>query len=104
MKRKLLGTRRNFLARSLGLAASFSIGGLGARAHAPVTIFAAASTAGAIEAVAKGFEVFNAGSVRAVFAASSILARQIAQGAPADIYLSANAAWMDGSTFVTLPL
>ncbi len=71
------------------------MGGLGARAKAPVTIFAAASTAGAIEAVAKDFEGLNAGSVRAVFAASSILARQIAQGAPADIYLSANAAWMD---------
>jgi molybdate transport system substrate-binding protein len=94
-KRRTIASRRCFLARSLGLAAGFSLGGLGARAGAPVTIFAAASTAGAIEAVARGFEAVNAGSVRAVFAASSVLARQIAQGAPADIYLSANAAWMD---------
>jgi molybdate transport system substrate-binding protein len=95
IKRRATGSRRCFLARSLGLAAGFSLGGLGARAEAPVTIFAAASTAGAIEAAARGFEALNAGSVRAVFAASSILARQISQGAPADIYLSANAAWMD---------
>lgn len=99
-KTKAFGTRRCFLMRSLGMAVSFSIGGVGARAKTPVTIFAAVSTAGAVEAVAKGFEakVFedvNAGSVRAVFASSSILARQIEQGAPADIYLSANTVWMD---------
>ena len=70
-ERNAIGSRRTFLARSLGLAASFSMAGLGARAKAPVTIFAAASTAGAIEAVAKDFEALNAGSVRAVFAASS---------------------------------
>jgi len=33
--------------------------------------------------------------VRGVFAGSSILAKQIENGAPADIYLSANPAWMD---------
>jgi len=88
-------TRRCFLARSLGLVAGSSLGGIGVLAAAPVTIFAAASTAAAIEAAARDFETMHAGAVRAVVAASSILARQIAQGAPADIYLSANTAWMD---------
>ncbi len=93
-----MASRRTFLARSLGLAAGFSLDGLGVggvRAQAPVTVFAAASTAGAVAAVAKEFEISAKETVRGVFAASSILARQIAQGAPADIYLSANSAWMD---------
>ncbi len=100
-KRKAIAShclsRRRILKRSLGLAASFSFGGISnaIAASAPVTIFAAASTAGAIEAVAKDFEGATGETVRAVFAASSILARQIMQGAPADIYLAANAAWMD---------
>ncbi len=61
----------------------------------PVTIFAAASTGGAIEAVARDYEAGGGGPVRTVLAASSTLARQIDHGAPADLYLSANVAWMD---------
>ena len=41
---------------------------------------------------------FNADAqtpVRAAYAASSTLAKQIANGAPASVYLSANTAWMD---------
>ena len=33
--------------------------------------------------------------VTASYAASSALAKQIAQGAPADVYVSANIKWMD---------
>ncbi len=65
------------------------------RAGEPVTLFAAASTVEAVGAVARAYEAGGGGKVRTVFAASSTLARQIAQGAPADLYLSANAAWMD---------
>ena len=64
------------------------------RAEPPVTLFAAASTVNAVAAVARAYEA-GGGKVRTVFAASSTLARQIAQGAPADLYLSANVAWMD---------
>ncbi len=60
-----------------------------------MTIFAAASMAGAIEAAARDFESKGGAPVRVVLAASSTLARQIARGAPADLYLSANRAWMD---------
>lgn len=70
-----------------------------------VTIFAAASTTGALNEVVQAFEAqaFKARAdgpakpavVRAVFAASSTLAKQITQGAPADLFLSASAAWMD---------
>ncbi len=65
------------------------------RASETVTLFAAASTVEAVAAVARAYEAGGGGKVRTVFAASSTLARQIAQGAPADLYLSANAAWMD---------
>ncbi|WP_299392052.1 molybdate ABC transporter substrate-binding protein [Pelagibius sp.] len=60
-----------------------------------VTLFAAASTTDAVEEVAEAFAASTGGSIRPVVAASSTLARQIAQGAPADIYLSANVRWMD---------
>jgi molybdate transport system substrate-binding protein len=65
------------------------------RAEPPVTLFAAASTIEAVTAAARAYEAGGGDRVRTVFAASSTLARQIAQGAPADLYLSANAAWMD---------
>jgi len=64
-------------------------------AHAEVTLFAAASTTEAAEAVAGAAGRAGLGPVRVVVAASSTLARQIEQGAPADLFLSANAAWMD---------
>jgi len=65
------------------------------RAERPVTLFAAASTVKAATAVARAFDAGGGGKIRIVFAASSTLARQIAQGAPADLYLSASTAWMD---------
>jgi molybdate transport system substrate-binding protein len=60
-----------------------------------VTIFAAASTTGAVEDAARIFEQASGIRVRAVFAASSILAKQVAADAPADLYLSASSHWMD---------
>ncbi len=65
------------------------------RAEPPVTLFAAASTVNAVAAVARAYEAGGGGKLRTVFAASSTLARQIVQGAPADLYLSANVPWMD---------
>ena len=59
------------------------------------TVFAAASTASALTDLAARYEAAGGGRVRLVFAASSTLAKQIAQGAPADLFLSANPAWMD---------
>ncbi len=79
-----------------GLAAALLVLGAGpARADRPVTIFAAASTMEAVNAVARAYEASGRGAVRPVFAASSTLALQIAHGAPADLFLSANTAWMD---------
>lgn len=66
-----------------------------ARAAQMATLFAATSTIDAITAVAAAFAAGGRGTLRPVFAASSTLAQQIARGAPADLYLSANSAWMD---------
>lgn len=62
-----------------------------APAAADVTVFAAASL------TAAAGEVFEGEGTEASlsFAASSVLARQIDAGAPADLFLSANRAWMD---------
>lgn len=61
----------------------------------PITIFAAASTTDALNAIADAYEIETACSVSTVFAGSGTLARQIQAGAPADIFLSANTEWMD---------
>ncbi|MFQ5775973.1 MAG: molybdate ABC transporter substrate-binding protein [Kiloniellaceae bacterium] len=79
----------------MAIASLVGVGGGPGRAERPVTVFAAASTANAVQAVAAAFAAEGGGAVRTVFAASSTLAQQIARGAPADLFLSANNAWMD---------
>jgi len=61
----------------------------------PVVFFAAASTTNAVSEVVGEYEANGGGTVKTVFASSSTLARQIANGAPADIFLSANRGWME---------
>lgn len=60
-----------------------------------ITVFAAASLKTALEEVAAGWEADTGHRAVLSFAGSSALARQIEAGAPADLYLSANTAWMD---------
>ena len=60
----------------------------------PVTVYAAASLTSALQDLSKTAEKQGI-SLRMSFASSSILAKQIALGAPADIYFSANVKWMD---------
>lgn len=60
-----------------------------------VTVFAAASLRDALGAVADAFEGRTGHAVTVSYAGSSVLARQIGFGAPADVFLSANTDWMD---------
>jgi molybdate transport system substrate-binding protein len=78
------------------IAALFAMGISGSRAE-KVTIFAAASTTNALSEAAETYAALEPSGqkVRPVFAASSTLAMQISKGAPADLFLSANPAWMD---------
>jgi molybdate transport system substrate-binding protein len=58
-------------------------------------VFGAASLREALDAVIEAYQAQGGGEVRTSYASSSTLARQIEQGAPADIYISANPQWMD---------
>jgi molybdate transport system substrate-binding protein len=60
-----------------------------------IRVFAAASTTKPLSDILKLYEQQTAINATPVFAASGALARQIDQGAPADIFLSANPKWMD---------
>ena len=60
-----------------------------------VTIFAAASMKNAMDEIAKTYGEETGNSMAVSLAGSSALARQIQQGAPADIFISANPDWMD---------
>jgi molybdenum ABC transporter, periplasmic molybdate-binding protein len=58
-------------------------------------IFAAASLKNALDELASLYEQKEGGEVAISYGGSSLLARQILAGAPADIYVSANPQWMD---------
>jgi len=66
-----------------------------AAADDEITVFAAASTTNAVVEIAELYEKLNLGRVATSFASSSTLAKQIKNGAPADVYISANVTWMD---------
>ena len=65
-----------------------------AGAEPPVRIFAAASLTGVFADISDAGIAAGLPPCSCVHAASSTLARQIAQGAPGEIYVSANPAWM----------
>jgi molybdate transport system substrate-binding protein len=60
-----------------------------------VTVFAAASLADAMVEIEERFEAASGHDLVVSLAGSSALARQIAQGAPADVVISASTDWMD---------
>lgn len=60
-----------------------------------LTVFAAASLKEALDDVIDGYEDRHKLDVTVSYASSSTLARQIEFGAPADVFISANDAWMD---------
>ncbi len=62
---------------------------------ADVVVFAAASLKNALDDAAHAFEQQGGAPVKISYAASSQLAKQIESGAPADIFISADLAWMD---------
>jgi len=60
-----------------------------------LTVFAAASMKNALDDIDAAFTAKTGVKVAASYAASSTLAKQIEQGAPADIFVSADTDWMD---------
>jgi molybdate transport system substrate-binding protein len=93
LARALRQARPALAAAGLALAA-LAAAAAPARAET-VTVFAAASLRSALEDIAGAWEAETGHTLTVASAGSSALARQIRQGAPADIFLSANPGWMD---------
>lgn len=64
-------------------------------AQAPLTVLAAASLKEVMDAQGVAFAKAGGPPVRFSFAASSVLARQLEAGAPADLFISADSDWMN---------
>lgn len=80
----------SLFAAVLGLAVSTSA------AAEQVTVFAAASLTNVLTELGQQYEkTYPTDQIRFSFAASSTLARQIEQGAPAQVFVSADLKWMD---------
>jgi molybdate transport system substrate-binding protein len=62
---------------------------------APLTVFAAASLSGALQRIGTLWQQTGHDAPRFSFASSGTLARQIAAGAPANLFISADEHWMD---------
>jgi molybdate transport system substrate-binding protein len=95
----------SFLSRFI-LATTLALTSLASSAHArdakpatadakAVTVFAAASMKNALDEVDAAYTAKSGVRIVASYAASSVLAKQIEQAAPADVFVSADTAWMD---------
>lgn len=60
----------------------------------PILVFAAISMKNALEPIAAGYEKKTGQKITFSFAGTSTLARQIAAGAPADLFISADIDWV----------
>jgi molybdate transport system substrate-binding protein len=83
--------------RALAAVVTFMAASLAAHAGSPppVRIYAAASLTGAINEIATTWERLGHPRPLLVFAGSPTLAKQIEAGARADVFISADAGWMD---------
>lgn len=82
-------------ASALALALALALPAAQPVAAADVLVFAAASMKTALDQVAEAFQAATGDSVTVSYAGSNALARQILEGAPADIFISASVEWMD---------
>ena len=66
-----------------------------ATSERPLLVFAAASLTDVLQDLAPAFEHASGRRLKFSFAASSVLARQVEAGAPADVFFGADTDWMD---------
>jgi molybdate transport system substrate-binding protein len=94
--RPIQAYRRSVRPAAFILVAGFvlSLGAAASRAQ-EATVFAAASLTNAMEELGKQWQQQSGQAVKFSFAASSAHARQVEQGAPADIFISADEQWMN---------
>ncbi|HTK13693.1 MAG TPA: molybdate ABC transporter substrate-binding protein [Xanthobacteraceae bacterium] len=86
-----------YRAASIGLCTALLLAfGVPAQAqNQTITVFAAASMKDALDAADKAYMQDHKDKVVVSYTASSALAKQIEQGAPADLFISADVQWMD---------
>lgn len=60
-----------------------------------ISVFAAASMKTALDQIAGDYQARTGNTVTVSYAGSNLLAKQIIDGAPADIFISASESWMD---------
>lgn len=87
--------RRHLAAFAFGTALLVGFGPARAQEAQGPTVFAAASLTDAMRALGEAWRAKGHPAPRFAFAASSALARQMEQGAPADLFASADEPWMD---------
>jgi molybdate transport system substrate-binding protein len=87
-------TRRFWLSLVVGAALASGIGPAAAQGR-DVLVFAAASLKNALDDITAQWQRETGKKVAVSYAASNNLIRQIEQGAPADIFMSADLDWMD---------
>ena len=81
--------------RRIALALTLCAGTALPAAAEEVVVFAAASMKTALDRIAADFTAATGHKVMISYAGSNVLAKQIIEGAPADIFVSANVRWMD---------
>ncbi|MBS0523797.1 MAG: molybdate ABC transporter substrate-binding protein [Proteobacteria bacterium] len=79
----------------LGVAVAIAFAPVAAFAQGGLVIFAAASLKNALDDIATSWKDGGKPAPRISYAASSALAKQLEQGAPADLFISADTDWMD---------
>lgn len=77
------------------LAFGLGLGCTSERDDPPLRVYAAASLTDVVGALIEGYEAETGTPVSVSFGASSALARQIRDGAPADVFLSASPEWVE---------
>ena len=87
-------TRRIVLSMALGAALASPIAQATAQSRV-VLVFAAASLKNALDEVAAGWQRDTGKKAVASYAGSNALVKQIENGAPADVFMSADLDWMD---------
>jgi molybdate transport system substrate-binding protein len=90
---EVMRLRRHVLAALVTAALSFTI--RASRAGEPVMIFAAATLKAALDAVVEAAKASLHVPVTIVYGPSPALVKQLDNGAPGDIFFSADADWMD---------
>lgn len=81
--------------RRIALASVLALGLATPALAEEVVVFAAASMKNALDAVAADFQTATGHKVTISYGGSNALAKQIIQGAPADLFISAAVNWMD---------